>query len=319
MATAIFMMQPIMMYWISVFHKLEPTWLRGEVLAYALQSDFYAYPVGQVLLPYTGLMRVMAYLTFFWELLGPLLLLSTRPGLRLFACLVFMLMHAGFGIFLRIGVFAFSPMLYMLGMLPSALWTSRRGGRLQVALQGLFRKARPKAPSSSGPMTLGRPVSLALGALFLYVCLIALSQDKRIGRLTPESMDWLANITGLNQRWSVFIDTPRIFDGWMVVEATMADGREVDLFQGFDPARWGKPGTPYHRFDSFRWPTPLVVISGDRRYHKWFVRGLALDWQREHPEDKVTWASLMLFQETPRLDPKGTTVERVVLWQGNPL
>lgn len=313
---AILLMQPVMMYWISVFHKMEPIWLRGEVLSYALQSDFYAYPVARTLLPYPGLLKVMTYLTLFWEILGPVVLLWPNRWARSLACVAFMVMHLGFGYFLRIGVFALTPSLYMLAFLPSFLWDSRFGEKLQSwlesSLQGLKLSSHP---SRCAPRV---GVQAALLALFVFVNANALGQDERLGRLTPPGLDWIVSLTGLNQRWSVFIDTPHIFDGWVVVEAKLADGREVDLFQGYEPARWGKPSTPYHRHDSFRWPTPLVVITGNKPYQKPFVHALMLDWEREHPQDRVTWASLMLFAEHPHLDYRKTTTERTVLWEGNP-
>lgn len=313
---AILLMQPVMMYWVSVFHKMEPIWLRGEVLSYALQSDFYAYPLARTLLPYPLVLKVLSYATLLWEIVGPVFLLSPRPRIRAFGCAAFVVMHLGFGVFLRIGIFAFTPGLYMLAFLPSWIWESRPGRSVLAGTERALGRVRlAPHPSAWAPP---RQVQAALVALFVYVTAIALSQDPRIGRLTPPRLDCIANLTGLYQRWSVFIDAPHIFDGWLVVEARLADGREVDLFQGHEPSRWGKPETPYHRHDSFRWPTPLVVITGNKQYQKPFVRALRLDWERDHPGDEVVWATLMLFQENPHLDYHATTVERTVLWEGNP-
>jgi hypothetical protein len=317
-ATAILVGQPILVYLISVFHKVEPTWLRGEVLHYALQSDFYAYPMAFFLLPYPALLRGLTYLTIAWELIGPILLLSSRPAVRTLVCLGFILMHLCFGLFLRIGIFAFSPALYMLALLPAAVWSRAPLLGLSVWLQKLFAGAVGKLPARpTSPLRLRRWTEMALLTLFFYASLVALGQDKRLAGWTSEGFDTVAHLTGLHQRWSVFVEVAHIFDGWIVVEAILADGRQVDLFQGNEPVRWEKPATPFGRYGSFRWPTPLALITDDSRYFKPFVKALALDWQRDHPNDKVTWARLVFFEEQPLIDFRHPLVHRRDCWEGN--
>lgn len=319
MATAIVLLQPVSIYLISVFHKLEPTWLQGKVLHYALQSDFYAYPLARQLLPYPSLLTALAYGTLTWEMLGPFLLLSPSWRLRALACGGFAAMHLSFGLFLRIGLFALTPSLYLLALLPSELWDTVPFQRLARTVQNtLTRVARylPSPPAPSPPPD-GPALRLALGMLFLHSTSIALGQDARLRGRTSEGYESLAYLTGLHQRWTVFVDTPNIFDGWLVVEAQLQDGRQVDLWQGNDPVRWDKPATPYARYGSFRWPTPLALISEDARFFGPFVKALARDWRRDHPADRVLWARLVLFREQAWLDYRRPTVTRLTLWEGN--
>lgn len=317
-ATAIFCFQPVSLYLISVFHKIEPTWLSGKVLHYALQSDFYAYPLSWGLLAHPQVMTGLAYTTLAWECVGPFLLLSTNPYLRGSACLGFSLMHLSFGLFLRIGIFSFSPLLYMIGIAPSAVWQTRVGARLQKGLEDIVNSLAPRCPQTrSLPMKGRLSTDFVLGALFLYASAISIFQDERFKTILPEKITAVAHLTGLYQRWTVFVDTPQIFDGWIVVEAVLADGRRVDIFQGHDPVRWGKPDTPYHRYRSFRWPTPLAIISDDRVFFRPFVQALAKDWQRDHRDDHVVWARFVLFRETPWLDYQTPSVQRHNLWEGN--
>ncbi len=319
--TALFALQMPVVYWLSVFHKFEPVWLDGNVLYYAFQSDFYSRPLARLLLPYTALMKGLAYLTWAWEGIGPFLLLSSRWRLRLFACLAFMGMHLSFGLFLRIGTFALSPSLFLIALLPGEFWNFRivreaarrwNAGLVRLAGRGGSRRAYLGAPRWT------REGKAALFVLFLYGSMIALGQDSRVGRLVPSGLDWLAQLTGAYQRWSVFVNLPEVPDGWFVVEGRLSDGREVDLFQGFTPVRWDKPPTPYSRYDSFRWPTPMVVITGDARFRPWFVRALALDWEAEHPGQKVTWARLNWMREKTAPDWADTPAQRHILWEGDP-
>jgi hypothetical protein len=313
-------LQVLLMYWVSVLAKMEPTWLKGEVLYYAFQCDLYARPVARMLLPYLGLMKALAYSTMLWETVGPLLLLSPRPRLRALSCALFSFMHLSFGIFLRLGIFGFSPVLFPAALLPAGVWTlgpfaafSARWDRWCDALAA-GRELRP-----GRPVRLSRPVSFGLGALFVYTSLSSLQEDPRIGPLLPPQIFWIGQMTGLYQRWGVFVDMPRILDGWFVVEARLSDGHEVDLFQGNDPVSWAKPYTPFQHYRSFRWPTPMVVIVGDPRLHRWFVRALALDWQRRHPARRVTWARFNLMREQTQPGFRDSTVKREILWEGAPL
>ncbi len=318
-ASAVFLFQPIMIYWVSVLHKLEPTWLRGEVLHYALQSDLYARPFAHDLLAYPWLLSALAYLTFAWEIVGPLFLFSTRPSVRTLACLAFMAMHFGFGVFLRLGTFGFSPSLYMLAFLPATVWnsdllrrTAERWSRLCAKLHDRLR------PAPSRALTLNSKVEAALVGLFFYVFLIALSQDKRLDQSVPEAVQAPAHLLGLHQRWTVFVDVGNLTDGWIVVDARLTDGRRVDLFGGNSPPTDGKPEQILGLYDSFRWPTPLVVIVGDPRLHKPFVHALALEWQRRNPTDRVEWARLLFYRETHRLDAKPVPADEERLWEGSP-
>lgn len=317
--TALFALQMPVIYWLSVFHKFEPTWLDGSVLYYAFQSDFYSRPLASLFLPYPGLMVGLAYATWAWEGVGPFLLLSSRPRVRLFACFAFIVMHANFGLFLRLGTFAFSPSLFLLALLPGAFWGTRlaRGAAARWD-RAMARLARKAAPARWGQPRWSRELAGALFCLFLYGSMIALGQDSRVGRLVPSQLDWLAQLTGAYQRWSVFVNLPEVPDGWFVVEGRLSDGREVDLFQGFSPVRWDKPETPYSRYDSFRWPTPMVVLTGDPRFRPWFARALALDWEADHPGQRVTWARFNYMKEKTAPDFQDTPPQRLILWEGTP-
>ena len=318
-ASAVFLLQPIMIYWISVFHKLEPTWLRGEVLFYALQSDLYARPFAHHLLAYPWLLKSLAYLTFAWELVGALLLLSSRPRVRTFACLAFIGMHIGFGTFLRLGTFTFSPGLYMLAFLPPIVWHAGTTMRLSQVWSRFCAGLHDRlSPPQSRPVVLGAKTEAVLPMLFFYVFVIALSQDKRLGQTVPESLQQPAHLLGLHQRWTVFVDVGNLTDGWVVVDAGLSDGRRVDLLRGDSPPSEAKPEQILGLYDSFRWPTPIVVMVGDPRLHRPFVKALARAWEREHPGERVEWVRLLFYRERHRLDGQPIPPERELLWEGSP-
>ncbi len=331
-ATTVVILQLVMIYWLSVFHKMEPTWLSGEAVYYALTSDFYARPSGHLLLPYPQLLKGLTVLTFAWELVAPLFLLLAFPRLRIATCLLLALMHLSFGVFLRIGIFAFSPLLYLGAMLPSEFWSMRVGASLARVLNSVFlgeRETRVATPLRTLEVGMGENKSArgapgrlsVLGSAFLYLVfsyalLHALGQDPRIGRILPESVGTAGKLFGVEQRWTVFVNLPLMLNGWIVVEGRLANGDVVDLFQDRRELSWVKPSTLSTRYTSFRWPTPLVVIVGSKPYQPWFVKSLAKDWERRHPNERVVWARLNLMRQKRRPDFQDAPPRRNSLWEG---
>ena len=293
--------QVVLIYWVSVYFKMESTWLSGQAVYYALQSDLYSQPTRHWLLPYPQMLQALCYLTLIWELVGPLLLLSPWPWLRVLALIPFSLMHFSFGFFLRLGIFAFSPQLNFLAMLPGGVWTrlgrrwsSQPWQRWGQQLNGWLSTPDP-GPGWQVPSQWWAPGL----ALMLYSWMSGLSNDQtaRPNPLVPRSLTWVGEWTGLRQRWSVFVKLPENTDGWVLVEGQLEDGSTVDLFQGRDPFTWKKPVPVSELHPNFRWPTPLLTICSAPHLQPWFVQALAWDWNDRHPTRKVRSARLYMVIE----------------------
>lgn len=307
--------QVLLLYWVSVWHKMEPTWLSGNAVYYALQSDLYSRPTRSLLLPHRSLLTALTYLTLVWEVVGTLLLIAPWPRLRWLGLLPYSFMHLNFGYFLRLGIFAFSPQLNFLALIPSTAWSRWPDfPRLRRWGQRLNQRFSP-GPLWSGRLSL--EVSAAIGSLVLYSYMQGIG-NKNLRNynnpLIPDSLDWVANWTGLNQRWAVFVNLPGLMDGWVLVEGRLSDGSVVDLFQERDPFSWAKPVEVSEKHTHFRWPTPLVVISGDPQLPGWFLQSLVWNWNDAHPQRKVVSARFFLMQEPTRADyqdsPPTTTLVR---------
>jgi predicted DCC family thiol-disulfide oxidoreductase YuxK len=124
-ATFAYLFQIIFIYWFGALLKTGPEW-RSEWTAvyYALSIDHFTTPLGDFLLQFPWLLKVLTVAVFWFEALGPFLLLSpiyTGP-LRTLGVLGFFLMHLGFGLGLAIGLFAFIGALCPIGLLPSWFW-----------------------------------------------------------------------------------------------------------------------------------------------------------------------------------------------------
>jgi hypothetical protein len=307
-------------YWMSLFHKLEPTWLAGDAVYFALHSHLYARQAGEVFLQFPAALKALTKLTFVWELLGPALLLVRWPRIRGLTCLAFAFMHLGFGICLKIGIFTVTPMLYLVALSPGGFWE-----RLLRPLLG------PLARGLTGPVSrLPRPPDFRVGpewnpvlVFMAFFCFFfAVGQDSRLLPMVPKSLSWVERWTGMQQRWSVFVNLPSLNDGWMVMEGRRADGSTVDIFQGNDPVDWDAPPNHLHSkiHSHYRWPTPLVVILVSANMQAHFTRALVDDWNRQHPDRPVVEANLYFVKSTVLPDFRERTSEKQFLhrWTATP-
>lgn len=133
MGTAAYVIQILYVYWFSVLLKTGTEWRgEGSAIYYAMNVDYIATGLGQVLLEFPLLMKAMTYGTLAFESIGPLLLISPflSGPLRIAGICGFILLHFGILLTLRIGIFPIVNVVAMLFFLPSIIW-DRVAARLQ--------------------------------------------------------------------------------------------------------------------------------------------------------------------------------------------
>ncbi len=124
-ATFAYLFQIIFVYWFGAILKTGAEWrTEWTAIYYALSIDQFATPVSHFLLQFPHLLKVLTFGVFWFEALGPFLLLSPfcTGFLRTAAVLGFFLMHLSFGLGLSIGLFAFIGALCPIGLLPTWFW-----------------------------------------------------------------------------------------------------------------------------------------------------------------------------------------------------
>lgn len=90
---------------------------------YAVSLDELKTPLTDFL--YDGPAWILTFLTVavvIWEGLGTLLLLTPKWRVRLFGVIGFVLLHIGFGMFMRLGIFPFVSAICVVGFLPGEMW-----------------------------------------------------------------------------------------------------------------------------------------------------------------------------------------------------
>lgn len=135
------LLQVLSVYFFSALLKTGVEW-HGDLTAvyYALSLDRHATALGQWLLNFPALMKLLTFGVWWLEMLGPILALSpvlTRP-LRFVVMLALMAMHVGFLLCLEIGHFPFVSLASLTALLGGGFW-DWRARRNQAAHPGLLR------------------------------------------------------------------------------------------------------------------------------------------------------------------------------------
>lgn len=110
----------------AAFKTKSPVWVDGSAVYYSLSFDQYVTPFGHFLLNFPPLLTVFTYVTLVLEWVGPLLLFIPFRNnfFRMCAVITFILLHAGFGLTLNLGIFPFLSIFSWLAFLPSSFWNA---------------------------------------------------------------------------------------------------------------------------------------------------------------------------------------------------
>ncbi len=125
-ATLALMAQQCFIYIFSAVFKTtnEAWWPNGTAVYYTLSYDQYVTPLGHFLLNLGPLLTVITLVTLVLEWVGPLLLWSPirNDVCRMVAVVLFIGLHAGFGLTLNLGIFPFLSIITWLAFIPTSAW-----------------------------------------------------------------------------------------------------------------------------------------------------------------------------------------------------
>jgi predicted DCC family thiol-disulfide oxidoreductase YuxK len=125
-ATLALMAQQCFIYIFSAVFKTtnEAWWPDGTAVYYTLSYDQYVTALGHWLLNLGPLLSVVTLVTLALEWVGPLLLWSPvrNDACRMAAVIIFIGLHAGFGLTLNLGIFPFLSIVTWLAFIPTSAW-----------------------------------------------------------------------------------------------------------------------------------------------------------------------------------------------------
>jgi hypothetical protein len=123
--TIAFATQIVIIYLSTAWAKsLYPWWRDGTAVAYVFDNEIWGTYVGHFLLQFPLLCTLLTYLTLILEFAGPALLFVPIlfGPLRTATLFALAAMHLGFAVGMRVGVFPFTSIAALLGLLPAWFW-----------------------------------------------------------------------------------------------------------------------------------------------------------------------------------------------------
>jgi len=329
------LMQMLVMYLTNAVHKLEgDLWMSGEAVVYVMQADQFTYLLGNPLADFHGLLRV---LTVAWVALlfaSPLLLLSTGFPRAAVASL-FIGMHLGMAVTMRIGLF---PVVVVVGFIPFfqtpvwdtaervverfdgrgalAHWRSRLAGRAErVASLDASVSRSIASDRIDGLRGSGLPVSLSRGRVlvttvlpYAFLVLMVLSSAQAVGYAeTPDPAEEVLEAVEMDQHWRMFAPDPAYTTRWFAAPATLEDGSERDIFRDA-PVTLDRPARAETTYPTSRWRKYLsnVYTTDNENHRSYFANYLCDDWNRTH---ETAVENVTVYQMYERADPTNGTVE----------
>jgi hypothetical protein len=308
--------------------------MSGEAVAYVMQADQFTYLLGAYLADFTGLLRVFTLLWVALLFASPLLLLLT--GLpRAALASMFVGMHLGMAVTIRVGLF---PIVVVVGFIPflqAPVWDAleRAAARLSLStplarwrdrFESLARTALSAGPSLPRPAASGRLDSLRRTDLvaglsrgrvlfstvlpYVFLVLILLSSAASVGYAeVPEPADEALDAAEMDQSWQMFAPDPIQTTRWYVVTGTLEDGTERDVFR--DAAvTFDRPARAETTYPTSRWRKYLKNVYGaDNEAHRSYLANhLCGEWNRTHETGVET---VTIHQSYERTNPYNGTVE----------
>lgn len=287
-ATAAYVVQIALVYVCTALLKSGPEWRsEGTAIYYALSLDQLLMPGGRLLYPHYELMRLLTHLTFYMELLLPVLLFIpvATPFWRTVFVLTIWGFHLGISLTLFVGLFFIISFASVLGLLPTPAlnWLERKlgppvrycGGYLGRCRQHLQRWPWPLPAlrlHAEWPAHVSRHFRL-LPALRDTVLLVLLGYTVwwNLDGIAPgytmsEPLRWFGYVFRTDQHWGMFAPTVFKDDGWYILEGQTKNGRRLDLNRQGQPVTYRKPYSvmALHKNDRWRkYSENYLFISND--------------------------------------------------------
>jgi hypothetical protein len=329
------LVQMLLMYVTNAVHKFESEqWMGGDAVMYITQADQLTYLFGNYLPELHGLLRVFTVLWVVLLFASPLLLLLTGFPRAVLGSL-FVGMHLGMAVTIRVGLFPIVVVVGFLLFLQTPVWDAAERGVARLDRSGSLARWRSRLESRArsvpalgawAPRSIGSDrandsdgsrlsAGLARGQVlfttvlpYAFLVLIVLSSASSVGYAdTPDPAEEVLDAVEMQQSWQMFAPDPIDTTRWYVAAGTLEDGTERDVLHDseFDFERPSRVETAY---PTARWRKYFANVYGaDNENHRSYLANyLCSDWNRTH---ETSVESVTIYQAYERTDPYNGTVE----------
>lgn len=315
-------------YFFSALLKTSPEWhSEGTALYYALSLDQLTLPLGKAIYPNPDLLNFLTHLTWYTELIAPLLLFVPvfNPFFRTLAVCAMIALHLGISLFLFVGLFFLIGIAAAVGLLPTVVMDKlekrfnfllrplRKTG--QIIFSGK-KNAAPAEPDTFFGNFYFRLVLNSLLVFFMALCLLwNIGSVRGSGIGVSRNFQWLAQALRFEQCWNMFSPEVMKDDGWYITEGITSDSGKIDVTRQGEITDYSKPNVVLDHIDNDRWrkfgESYMQPVNEGIRIH--YCNYLLRRWNREHPDKKVKRLNIVYMKETTEPDYKRVIPVRDVL------
>jgi hypothetical protein len=336
-ATVALVVQIAIMYICTAFLKNAPEWTKdGTAIYYALSLDQILMPVGRLLYPHYELMRWLTHLTYYTELLLPILLFIpvASPVFRTIFVLVLFGFHIGISLTLFVGLFFIINFSILLGLLPTpamdwlvrrlrpaAQWCAGRTAGIRQRLAGwqwpvqlrLQTELHPRLRSPRQLQLLPVVRETVVYVLIFYTLWWNLDGIVKPRYMMQEPIRWFGFLFRTDQHWGMF--APQVFkdDGWYILEGQTKDGRKLDLYRGGRPVTYAKPASvmALHKNDRWRKYSENYLFVDNEWIRPYYCNYMLRIWRENPNHPPLTRLDVVYMKEVslPNYKVKGPTRE----------
>jgi len=329
-ASAALLVQVVIVYTANAAFKLRgDLWVRGDAIRYVFSLDQFTVLFGDVLARYPPVLVALDRVWLALLLSSVLLVLLTGRARTLLVAL-FVGMHLGMALTMRLGLFPFISIAALLPFLPGPVWDAlesrlsaavgrlpdpvRRGDRLgrvrsAVALPTVAVPAvLPAVPPVVGQWT--RRVTSVVVAVLLV--LVLAWNAATLGYVdVPDGVE--AAVDPDERRWDMFAPSPPRSDGWYVVPGRLESGGQVDAYRR-SSVQWDRPPDVAATYPTARWRKYLIGLwwADDDDLTRPFAGYLCRRWNSTH-EDDLVGVTVYVVEQPTRLDGPEPTHRRKLL------
>lgn len=315
-------LQVLFIYVFTFFYKWHPSWLSElDSFYYAMNLSMFTTPLGDALLNFPRLMKVLTFATLWFEGLGPLLFLSTHRYVRRLMVFSFIALHVGIELTMILGLFPLACITAWTLFIDSNLldrFESKLGQfKWQKSPPLLAYQSSLLKPIESLQFN-GKKSMVVSGLLTLLVFSWNLEGIKAIKGFDIRSpFNEIVFALQLNQQWNMFAPRPMTHDGYFVVEGHLNDNEFIDPMTGRRPLM-SPPADFASTFKNTAWNKYLLNLysqswSSQRLY---FGKYLCRKWNSEHPRNKSlnTFKIYFMRDITPKPGQAKPPIEKIELW-----
>jgi len=301
-ATVGLLLQICFIYLFTALLKGDSWWHSGTAAWYSLMNSDLAYSSANVLLQFPYALKVLTFLTIYFEAFGPFFAFVpfyTGP-IRFTVVVFFILFHLlGLNLLLSLGIFSYVCAVAWIVFIPAWFWD--KIWKLQDV-----------------PTYRLRANILSNGFAIFFIGYIFLSNLVSLHITVPMfSSIWVVgNVLKINQRWGMFAPNPVRIVGWYVIPGKLSDGSEVDLFNKGSPVTWEKPSLVSSSFKNMRWRKYMGYLWKKKKERRHalvysYSKYLCRQWNENHPPDKqLLELDIFFMQSKNDIDGQSSTINK---------